>query len=177
MSVNPEIRRLYHITSNNNIPSDYIVNKIIQTNSQQSQKQITSKMNRSFEEANNENVWKNFMNLKEQNKIISHILSACTPKVINMWQSLAKNLPPNIFCFARKSLVFCLPNKSNLLRWKLADSNLCSWCSKMETQLHVFSNCVNSLNRYTWRHDSILNTILHKLLRSPASISVPIGSV
>ena len=35
----------------------------------------------------------------------------------------------------------------------------------MQTQLHVFSNCKVALEqgRYTWRHDSILLTIIHHL--------------
>ena len=171
LSVNAEIRRLYDITSVQNIPSDSIINKITKNNSEESQKQITSKINRTFEKEKNIGVWKNFMELKEQNKIINHILSNCSPKIINMWQSLANKLPPNIYCFIRKALIFCLPNKSNLLRWHLIDSNLCIWCSKVETQLHVLSYCVKCLNRYTWRHDSILNTILHKITRSPKHIT------
>ena len=39
-------------------------------------------------------------------------------------------------------------------------------CKKTETQLHIFSNCCKYLERYTWRHDSILNTILNKISRS-----------
>ena len=38
-------------------------------------------------------------------------------------------------------------------------------CQKAETQLHIFSNCTNYLNRYTWRHDSILKTISNKVSR------------
>ena len=83
-----------------------------------------------------------------------------------MWQNLIKNLPNNIICFIRKALVFCLPNKSNLFRWKILEENLCNMCKKTETQLHVFSNCSKYLERYTWRHDSILNTILTKLSRT-----------
>ena len=60
-------------------------------------------------------------------------------------------------------MIFCLPNKSNLFKWKLAAVNTCSSCNKTETQLHVLSNCENSLDRYKWRHDSILNSILVKL--------------
>ena len=33
----------------------------------------------------------------------------------------------------------------------------------METQLHVLSNCTSYLQRYSWRHDSILKTILRKI--------------
>ena len=40
-------------------------------------------------------------------------------------------------------------------------------CQKPETQLHIFSNCTSYLNRYTWRHDSVLKTISNKVSRSP----------
>ena len=103
------------------------------------------------------------MNLKEQNVIIKHILLVSQVKTINMWQSMLKQIPTNILGFARKSLIFCLPNKSNLLRWKLIEDNLCTFCKKVETQLHVLSNCTSCLSRYTWRHDSILKTILRKI--------------
>ena len=29
------------------------------------------------------------------------------------------------------------------------------------TQLHEFSNCTSALDRYTWRHNFVLTTILH----------------
>ena len=84
LSANEEIRRLYDITSVRNIPSDSIINKIITINSEESQKQLTSKVNRTFEKENNVGVWENFMELKEQNKIISHVLATCSPKIINI---------------------------------------------------------------------------------------------
>ena len=105
------------------------------------------------------------MELKEQNVIIKHITAACQPKIVSLWQKLVKQLPNNIFCFIRKSLIFCLPNKSNLFRWKIKDNNLCDMCQKPETQLHVFSNCTSYLDRYTWRHDSVLKTIVNKVSR------------
>ena len=45
------------------------------------------------------------MNLKEQNCIIKHIIINCSSKMINMWQSLLKRLPGNIFAFSRKALI------------------------------------------------------------------------
>ena len=80
-----------------------------------------------------------------------------------MWQAMLKKLPGNIFAFSRKALIFCLPNRSNLYRWKLIENNECGACKSTETQLHVLSNCTHYLNRYTWRHDSILWTILKKI--------------
>ena len=103
------------------------------------------------------------MNLKEQCCIIKHVVGCCSPKVINMWQSLLKKLPGSIFAFSRKALIFCLPNRSNLFRWKISDSDECTVCKKKETQLHILSNCEHYLNRYKWRHDSILWTLLKKI--------------
>ena len=40
-------------------------------------------------------------------------------------------------------------------------------CKQTETQLHVLANCAKYLNRFKWRHDSILKTIINKLSRSP----------
>jgi hypothetical protein len=131
-----------------------------QTNKQREQ------TNQVFEKRLKKETWNNFMELKEQNVIIKHIVSTCPAKVISMWQSLIQRLPSNIICFVRKAIIFCLPNKSNLFRWKLTDNNKCSMCHQLETQLHIFSNCSKYLDRYTWRHDSILNTILKKISRS-----------
>ena len=83
-----------------------------------------------------------------------------------MWQSLIQRLPNNIVCFVRKALVFSLPNKSNLYRWKITESNKCNMCQGTETQLHIFSNCCKYLDRYTWRHNSVLLTILSKISRN-----------
>ena len=121
-------------------------------------------MKREFEKMNEKNVWDKFTNLKEQNIIIKHILAVCPPKIIRFWQSLMKNVPSNISCFSRKALSFCLPNNTNLFRWKLKENESCPKCSNKETQLHVLSNCTSYLDRYKWRHDSILNSILVKLI-------------
>ena len=86
-----------------------------------------------------------------------------------MWQSLVKHLPNNILCFVRKALIFCLPNKSNLYRWKISENNICSMCNKAETQLHILSNCVSYLDRYKWRHDSILKSMMNTIVRNNSS--------
>ena len=103
------------------------------------------------------------MGLNEQQILIRHITNVCSPKVINMWQALTKRMPTNIFNFCRKALILCLPNKSNLFRWKITDDNKCILCENMQTQLHVLSNCCKCLSRYTWRHDSVLNSLLQQI--------------
>ena len=35
---------------------------------------------------------------------------------------------------------------SNLKRWKISSSELCSLCTKKQTRLHVFNHCLQALN-------------------------------
>ena len=50
-----------------------------------------------------------------------------------------------------------LPTRKNLVKWSLASSPECSFCLCPETLLHVVAGCQSYLERFTWRHDSILN--------------------
>ena len=86
-------------------------------------------------------------------------------KDIQSWQILVKRLPMNIHNFCRKYLVMSLANNSNLKRWKISDSELCSLCTKKQTQLHVFNHFLQAFNRYTWRHNSIIQTFCNHLLK------------
>ena len=67
----------------------------------------------------------------------------------------------NIYKFARKALIFCLANNSNLKRWNKSTTDKCYLCDKKQTQLHVLSNCIVSVNEkhYTWRHNNVLKTL------------------
>ena len=142
------------------------MNSVLESSPDLNAKQVSKKTDQLYDKNLKKDTWHNFVELKEQNVIIKHIVSTCPAKVITMWQSLIERLPNNIICFVRKALIFCLPNKSNLFRWKILESNECNMCKQAETQLHIFSNCSQYLNRYTWRHDSILNTILNKISRN-----------
>ena len=42
---------------------------------------------------------------------------------------------------------------------------MCSLCTKKEAQLHVFNHCLQALNRYIWRHNSIIQTFCNHTLR------------
>ena len=59
-----------------------------------------------------------------------------------------------------------LANNSNFKRWKISNSELCSLSTKKQTQLHVFNYCLQALNRYTWRHNSIIQTFCNLLLKT-----------
>ena len=86
-------------------------------------------------------------------------------KVIKSWQMLVKRLPVNIHNFCRIYLTMSLANNSNLKRWKITNSELCSLCLKMQTQSHVSNHLSNALNRYTWQHDSIIHTFCNHPLK------------
>ena len=165
-SKNIEIRNLYKATSLHHVPSDSIVNSILRCDLDLNVKQVAARTDQKFEKNQKSDTWNEFMELKEQNVIIKHIVSVCPAKVIAMWQGLVGILPNNIVCFIRKALLFCLPNKSNLFRWKITENNKCIMCQQPETQLHILSNCCKYLDRYKWRHDSILKTLLNKISRS-----------
>ena len=64
-----------------------------------------------------EGIVKCFSNLKEQNVIINNLQKLCDATTIFRWQKLYERSPKNIFIFAKKALVFSLPNNGNLKCW------------------------------------------------------------
>ena len=50
-----------------------------------------------------------------------------------------------------------------MARWELSQSPDCSFCLNPESLLHVVASCQQYLDRFTWRHDSILNFIAKSL--------------
>ena len=111
-----------------------------------------------------ESAWDSFMGLKEQCILIKQVIEVPMVKDIQSWQIPAKRLPINMHNFCRRYLAMSLANNSNLKRWKILNSELCSLCTKKQTQLHVFNHCLQALNRYTWRHNSIIQTFCNHLL-------------
>ena len=113
---------------------------------------------------NNNNVIDHLSTLKEQYTIMRHTRQVTLKKYIAMWDNICSQMPKNIFVFVRRALIFSLPNNSNLCRWGKRDNPLCDlYATSKQTQLHMLSACpVAAENgRYTWRHDSILFTLLH----------------
>ena len=110
-------------------------------------------------------VWDNFLSLKEQCILIKKIIEVSMVKDIQSQQILVKRLPINIHNFCRRYLVMSLANNSNLKRWKISNSELCSLCEKKQTPLHVFNHYLEALNRYTGRHNSIIQTFCNRLFK------------
>ena len=86
-------------------------------------------------------------------------------KDIQSWQILVKRLPINIHNFCRSYLVMSLANNSNLKRWKISKSEMCSLCTKKQAQLHIFDHCLQALKRYKWRHNLIIQTFCNHTLK------------
>ena len=89
----------------------------------------------------------------------------CTGKVITQWNEIAEEMTANTYKFARKALTFLLPINTNVKRWNKINSDECLLCNGRQTQLQVLKNCVTAVNdgKYTWRHDSILYTMMYYL--------------
>ena len=72
----------------------------------------------------------------------------------SMWR-----LPKGYLSFVTNSVCCSLSVASNLKRWSYRKLGKNSRCGHYETVLHCLSGCENSLDRYTWRHDSVLEKI------------------
>ena len=64
----------------------------------------------------------------------------------------------NVLLLLPSSLLF-----KNMARWGLSQSPDCSFCLNPESLFHVVGVCQQHLDRFTWRHDSILNFIAKSL--------------
>ena len=53
--------------------------------------------------------------------------------------------------------------RKNLNKWGISSSSECTFCLNTETLLHVVAGCPSYLDRFTWRHNSILNFLAQTL--------------
>ena len=72
------------------------------------------------------------------------------------WQSIIYNLPRGILQFATKAAIDSLATNANLKRWGKRSNSKCELCSQKETLHHVLNFCQFMLDRYLWRHNSII---------------------
>ena len=90
----------------------------------------------------------------------------------HIWSISQSKLPKNIFNFTVRYINNTLPTRKNLRRWGLSSSSDCSFCLHHETLLHVVAGCQHYLNRFTWRHDSILKVLAKAVLSSRQELHV-----
>ena len=106
-SKNQSMRELFEITGMINIRNDSIVKR--------SANAKIAKSTLDNEIQNKIKTWMN--NLKEQTTLMSS-LQQNLPKTLKInWNSLTNTLPPNIFNFCGKALIFSLNKNNNLAHW------------------------------------------------------------
>ena len=161
-SKDPDVRKIYHDTKAKYISNDEVIQAAIKS----TKKDKKSECKRLLKNNLNESSWKSLMALKKESIIIK-FLNANTPSQrISSWQKLFTRLPDSIFNFCRKYIILALPTKCNLKIWNQCADNLCRLCNeKSETLHHIVSNCATAAkeNRYTWRHNSVIYTIMAHL--------------
>ena len=103
-------------------------------------------------------------------KIITENISDAN---IILWNKITVSLSQSLFLFCRKALLQVLPTESNLHRWKKSENPYCRLCNKIQSNLHVLSNCASipSLERYKTRHDNILKLLSDWIYSSKPSAS------
>ena len=72
-------------------------------------------------------------------------------------------IPKNIYNFTIRYINNSLPTRKNLNKWGISSSSECTFCLNTETLLHVVAGCQSYLDRFTWRHNSILNFLAQTL--------------
>ena len=80
-----------------------------------------------------------------------------------VWSSAQSKLPKNIYNFTIRYINNSLPTRKNLNKWGISSSSECTFCLNTETLLHVVAGCQSYLDRFTWRHNSILNFLAQTL--------------
>jgi hypothetical protein len=87
------------------------------------------------------------------------------------WKSIIYNLPRGLLQFTINASIDTLATNANLKRWGKRSNAKCDHCGGRETLHHVLNNCQALLERYTWRHNSILSC-LYKTIKD--NISPPL---
>ena len=89
------------------------------------------------------------------------------------WKSIIYNLPRGVLKFAINASIDTLPTNANLKRWGKRSNAKCNLCKARETLHHTLNNCQEMLDRYLWRHNSIIS-YLYKVIKSDLAPSFQI---
>jgi len=102
-------------------------------------------------------------NLLSQGFFFANVAAFSLSKLNILWPSTQSKLPKNIYNFTVRYINNTLPTRKNLVKWGISKSPDCSFCLLPESLLHVVSGCQHYLDRFTWRHNSVLNSIAASL--------------
>ena len=82
------------------------------------------------------------------------------PVDLRSFREFLWRLPKGYLSFINRSFTCTLSVRTNMKRWSYIKSGKCRRCELPETVKHCLAGCENSLDRFTWRHDSVLARIL-----------------
>ena len=88
------------------------------------------------------------------------------------WKSSMFSFPKGVLAWALRACTDSLPTQANLARWNKVIDNKCKLCivngnpSVIGTLHHILNACPILLERYTWRHDSVLTYVTKQLTSS-----------
>ena len=85
------------------------------------------------------------------------------PSAREYWFKAQQTLPRNIYNYTIRYMNNSLASLSNFSRWGKSLISSCNFYRQIQTTKHVLSGCTPCLNRYTWRHNSILLNIANIL--------------
>ena len=95
-------------------------------------------------------------NLTYQGSFFRNISKFSLSELNKIWSTSQSKLPKNIYNFTIRYINNTLPTKRNLRKWGISSNSDCSFCLNPESLLHIVAGCQYYLERFTWRHDSIL---------------------
>ena len=106
-----------------------------------------------------------------ENKLLNQLTSQgsffvtkfALPELNKVWSIAQSKLPKNIYNFTIRYINNSLPTRKNPNRWAISSNSDCSFCLSPETLLHIVAGCQFYLDRFTWRHNSVLNFLAHTL--------------
>ncbi|CAB4042679.1 Hypothetical predicted protein, partial [Paramuricea clavata] len=101
--------------------------------------------------------------LTSQGSFFCSVKKFALPQLNKVWSIAQSKLPKNIYNFTIRYINNSLPTCKNLNRWAISSNSDCSFCLSPETLLHIVAGCQFYLDRFTWRHNSVLNFFAHTL--------------
>ena len=101
--------------------------------------------------------------LSYQGSFFSSVTKFAFFQLNKVWSNTQSKLPKNIYTFTIRYINNSLPTRTNLKKWGISSTSECSFCLNQESLLHVVAGCQSYLDRFTWRHNSILNFLAQTL--------------
>ena len=98
-----------------------------------------------------------------QGSFFSSVSKFSLSQLNKMWSNAQSKLPKNIYNFTIRYINNSLPTRQNLQRWGISSSSDCTFCLCPESLLHVVAGCQSYLERFTWRHNFVLNFLAQSL--------------